>query len=263
MTSLHSPQAPALPPFVGRDAELAALAAGLHGEDSDRFTLVVGPAGIGKSRLVGEFAQLAEKVGRRVIWAQCWDAEAGPAFWPWAQVVRELLDTPEATELAALLLDEAVEATPVALFDATARAIKSAALEHPILVIVEDLHQADPASIALASFLASHVRDASVTIVGTTRAADAVLHALEHLAPPLTLEPLDLASVAALVPVGVDTEAVYSASGGNPLLVSAIVRSGLSPDAVNAGMARVISDRVAALDTEANRLLVALSVHGL
>src|SRR5690554_6623495 len=157
------------PAFVGRDAELAALAASMEGDSIERLRLVVGAASIGKSRLVAELAALAEASGRHVVWAQCWDAAAGPAFWPWTQVVRELLDTPGATELATLLIDDVVEATPVALFDSTARTLRSAALEQPLLVIVEDLHHADPASVALASFLATHLRDQSLLVVATSR----------------------------------------------------------------------------------------------
>ena len=73
--------------FVGREAELAKLIAGLddaiagHG----RLFLLVGEPGIGKSRLADELIVRARERGARVLVGRCWEAGGAPAYWPWVQ----------------------------------------------------------------------------------------------------------------------------------------------------------------------------------
>src|SRR5437899_11859875 len=79
--------------FVGRQDELLELRAGL--EDAvtgrGRFFLVVGEAGIGKTRLVEELAREAAERGHAVLWGRCWEGEGAPPYWPWIQVIRACL----------------------------------------------------------------------------------------------------------------------------------------------------------------------------
>src|SRR5438552_19128751 len=89
---------PAMPPphqrteavFVGRHRELVELRAGL--EDAvtgrGRFFLVVGEAGIGKTRLVEELAREAAERGQLVLWGRCWQGGGAAPDWPWSQVSR-------------------------------------------------------------------------------------------------------------------------------------------------------------------------------
>src|SRR5207248_10137625 len=78
------------PVFVGRHYELVELRAGL--EDAvagrGRSFLVVGEAGIGKTRLVEELAREAAERGHLVLWGRCWEGEGAPPYWPWIQVIR-------------------------------------------------------------------------------------------------------------------------------------------------------------------------------
>src|SRR5881409_2482053 len=83
---------PAMPPphqrteavFVGRHDELVELRAGL--EDAvtgrGRFFLVVGEAGVGKTRLVEELGREAAERGHLVLWGRCWEGEGAPPYWP-------------------------------------------------------------------------------------------------------------------------------------------------------------------------------------
>src|SRR5437762_8902872 len=92
---------PAMPPphqrpeavFVGRHHELVELREGL--EDAvagrGRSFLVVGEAGIGKTRLVEELAREAAERGHLVLWGRCWEGEGAPPYWPWIQVIRTYL----------------------------------------------------------------------------------------------------------------------------------------------------------------------------
>src|SRR2546426_6344904 len=81
------------PVFVGRQYELVELRAGL--EDGvagrGRSFLVVGEAGIGKTRLVEELAREAAERGHLVLWGRCWEGEGAPPYWPWIQVIRAYL----------------------------------------------------------------------------------------------------------------------------------------------------------------------------
>ena len=82
-------------PFVGREAELAALAADLDSAAAGRggVVLVAGEPGIGKTRLAEELATQATAQGALVLWGRCWEGEGAPAFWPWVQVVRAYIQT--------------------------------------------------------------------------------------------------------------------------------------------------------------------------
>ena len=81
-------------PLVGRTAELdelrAVLAETLAG--AYRFALVEGEPGIGKTRLLGEAARRAAAEGATVVWGRCHPG-VRPAFGPWLEVLRRLLDT--------------------------------------------------------------------------------------------------------------------------------------------------------------------------
>src|SRR5213595_2443833 len=95
----HQPtEARTQPVFVGRHDELEELRAGL--EDAvagrGRSFLVVGEAGIGKTRLVEELAREAAERGHLVLWGRCWEGEGAPPYWPWIQVIRAYLRTAHA-----------------------------------------------------------------------------------------------------------------------------------------------------------------------
>ena len=95
--------------FVGRDRELAELAAGL--EDAlggrVRLLLVAGEPGIGKTWLAEHLADhAASQRGARVLWVRCWEAGGAPPFWPWTQAIRALAEDLDDQALAAWLRAE-------------------------------------------------------------------------------------------------------------------------------------------------------------
>src|SRR5258705_6082385 len=81
------------PVFVGRQRELAELRAGLDDAvgGRGRFFLVVGEAGIGKTRLVEELAREAGQRSGVALWGRCWEGAGAPPHWPWVQVIRAYL----------------------------------------------------------------------------------------------------------------------------------------------------------------------------
>ncbi len=81
-------------PFVGRQREIEEIASGCDDAAAGRgaLFLLVGPPGIGKTRLGDETTRVAQERGFRVLWGRCWETGGAPAFWPWIQVLRELGD---------------------------------------------------------------------------------------------------------------------------------------------------------------------------
>jgi len=81
-------------PFVGRQAELGALASALtsaeKGEGS--VVLVCGEAGIGKTRLAQELVRLAARQRALALWGNCYEDEGAPAYRPWAEIVAAYVD---------------------------------------------------------------------------------------------------------------------------------------------------------------------------
>ena len=87
-------------PFLGREAELAALTLGLADAEAGRGGLVLigGEPGIGKSRLADEMAGHARDRGFLVLWGRAWEDAGAPAYWPWVQILRSFLRQTDADE---------------------------------------------------------------------------------------------------------------------------------------------------------------------
>src|SRR5689334_1451973 len=92
---------PARGVFVGRQAELGQLLAGLDDAFAGRgrLFLLVGEPGIGKSRLMEELVAAARARGARVLVGRCWEAGGAPAYWPWVQSLRTYVRETDAESL--------------------------------------------------------------------------------------------------------------------------------------------------------------------
>jgi len=193
------PAAAANPRMVGRDTELAvlqdALQAGQAG--SPRVVVVRGEAGIGKTRLLQEFRSAATHLTDRppvvVAVGQCVDmGEIGSPFTPIRRLLRELYasvgdeafraaaQTPTVVATLGTLLPELAADASAAPPDTGAdyitesieRVIEGLSHDHHLVLIIEDLHWADAATLALLKTLAVTLRGAHVTIVMTYRSDD-------------------------------------------------------------------------------------------
>jgi tetratricopeptide (TPR) repeat protein len=253
--------------LVGREAELGELTAGLGDAYAGRagLFLIQGEPGIGKSRLADELAAVARAGGAHVLVGRCWEAGGAPAYWPWTQslrtyirqaepgVVRRQLGggmadlaqvVPELRELLPeLLARESPEsdAARFRLFDSTASFLRNAAVETPLVLVLDDLHAADEPSLLLLRYVASELGDARILIVGTFRDLDPTVQdplesTLAELArAPVTrrirLSGLSEPEVGRLAELTAQTEPpehlvaeLYAETEGNPLFVSEIVR---------------------------------------
>ncbi len=246
--------------------------------------LLCGEAGIGKSRLADEITALAQAAGFRPIRACCHELDGAPALWPWIQIARTLLpgldrDRREAylTSLGEPLVrllpefqakkrpdrvdDDSVDAAspaPIAspggpmsvpdryaVFESVVRLLAIATEDSPLLVVIDDLHWADPASVLLARYAVRELRRDPVMFVGLYRdtdvtETDALSRALADLGRESdvhSLEGLHEREIAGLVGhvAGFEVSSVLLAAleahtGGNPLFMVEILRLLASED---------------------------------
>src|SRR3954468_18646520 len=231
-------QASAPRALVGRAAELSVLdrrvaeAAGGRGG----LVFIAGEPGIGKSRLAEEAGRRAYGRGGRVVWGRCRETEGAPPFWPWTQVLRGLLGDTRGGDLGDLgpLLEGGARAPEAAdrfrLFDAVLALLSECADRQPLVLILDDLHRADSASLLLLDFVAPALRDRAVLLVGTLRTTEippghplvAVVGERAAGTDVLALQGLDVAGTARLAAELAPADAQLSAedlhrrSDGNP-----------------------------------------------
>ena len=161
-------------PFIGRGRELATLLAAHAAAPADaQFVVLEGDPGIGKTRLAGEFAAIAEDRGSFAVWARTNEIGTTQALWPWLDVVRAVIprvdEVPDV--LAALLAGDTPllpgrgDVSQLERFDAIAAILERAGAETPLVVILDDLQWCDPASLDLLRFLVTRLQRGVVTVV--------------------------------------------------------------------------------------------------
>jgi len=187
--------------FVGRAHELAELRAGVDSAvgGQGRFFTISGEPGVGKSRLSREAAAYAESQGGKVLLGRCWEHGGAPAYWPWMQVVRGLMNGADSASLAQRLGAGAADVAQIApelrerisglpapasaalaspeqarfrLFDSIISFLRKSAETRPLLIVLDDLHAADPTSIMLLVALARQARTTRSVVIGTYREAE-------------------------------------------------------------------------------------------
>jgi DNA-binding SARP family transcriptional activator/tetratricopeptide (TPR) repeat protein len=296
---------PATPPrmraLYGRDADLRALTDEwtLARAGAGRVVVITGEAGIGKSRLVAELASRAGNAGARVALGAGLDVGGEAPLAMWQELVPHLARTlarlPEGVawpaELSRLSPDVAAQLgpprapTPVAspelerlrIFDAVLSLVEWASSGRPVLLVTEDVHRADRASMQLCAHIGRRLRALPVLFILTRRDrphrpdTDALVADVSGRGVPvaqLDLGPLaavDVAaiarSVAGLPDDGVDR--VVRAADGNPLLAvasaHALAAGGYSAPS---GLRAIVRAALGPLPRPARDLAEALAVAG-
>lgn len=223
-------------PVLGRDLELAVLGSVLAeaAAGRGRLVLVAGPPGIGKSRLAGELAGRARDAGCLVGWGAAVADVGMPARWLWQPALRELPEAGAALDPAQRPVEGTAQESAAERFALHAAVVD--ALERrgrdkpPVLIVLEDLHWADQASLALLAHLVPELRRLPVLVLGTHRDApepallsDLATRSGVEMLRPAPLAPADAAAVLADAAgrAGPDDQLRQLAerAGGNPLLL--------------------------------------------
>ncbi|MFD8494584.1 ATP-binding protein [Amycolatopsis sp. NPDC059657] len=277
--------------LIGRDHPAGLLRGeiGRATESHGGLVLVTGEAGIGKTTLVTGAVEEARRLGALVLGGTCWDSGSAPGYWPWVQVIRALkrAATPEEWSAAdtgplAALLGEGGEAVEgFELYDAVTTALVAVSQSRPVVVVLDDLHWADQASLKLLGFAAQHTWFERLLLIGTYRdvEVEAADHPLRELMLPLvakattvTLTGLGPEEVAALMertagaqPDGELAAEVHARTGGNPFFVEQTARlwhSGGSVSAIAPGVRDALRRRLSLLPEPVVRLLESAAVLG-
>jgi DNA-binding CsgD family transcriptional regulator len=221
-----------------------------------RVVLVTGEAGIGKTSLIEQFAE-RQKNECRVFWGAC-DALFTPRpLGPLHDIAQQLRG-----DLITLLKDEAPRA---AIFSATLDLLQDPT---PTLLVIEDVHWADEATLDLLKFLGRRINKLNSLLVITYRddeaPADHPLRlVLGDLPRPsvrrLRLPPLSQDAVAELAArEGKRIDHLYAVTGGNPFFVTEALAS--EEQGVPASVSDAVLSRLARLTPAARAVVELISV---
>ncbi len=254
-----------LAPFVGRLGELERLQQRLPTSASGTVSMVVGEPGIGKTRLMRELADEAEAQGVVVLWGRSPDGDWAAPYGPIVDAVDRYIAQIEPDAARTLLQASAsalVDLMPIVaelcptvpsdrrhdadevrnrIFEAFRRILASLASMQPVLLVLDDLHWADPATIGLLDHLARTTATSALSIVGIYRDNEVdeqhplsvnfdTLHRAVGV-ERVRLRGLSHASVRDLVTeftarfaADAEIDELRAATGGNPYYLSELIR---------------------------------------
>ena len=294
----------ASPIFVGRRDQLERVREALDRAVSGRptFVVVAGDAGVGKTRFVDEMARLAEAGGWRTLVGGC--VQMGDDTLPYAPIVEALrrladvvgttdLETlvgPGSSELSRLLPDLVRSSTSVSgdaetatvasqgrLLEALLAVLRHLATDRPLLFVVEDIHWADPSTLALLGYLGRNLGGAMV-LVATYRSDE--LHRRHPLLPfvaelerrgsveRIELLPFDRPEIGELVrAIRADTapgliDQLSERSDGNAFYIEELLATNTAIGMLPATLREVLLARVATLTEPTQELLRVASAAG-
>jgi DNA-binding SARP family transcriptional activator len=275
--------------FAGRETAGArlheALARARSGERC--VVLVTGEAGIGKTRLLAEFAHAVQGAGALVLYGRCEEEPATP-YQPFAEALAPLA-VPDVLrdglgQLAAGRPGEPAsdpETDRARLFDAVAEWLEEVAARRPLVLALDDLHWADRPTLLLVRRLATRPQRVPLLVLGSARDVEfrpghPLTEALAEIGRDrpvvrVALHGLDDAAVATVVealtrtrPDPAATRALRERTGGNPFFIRELAQhagkgeASALPDAVR----DVVGARAGRLPEPARRLLEFAAVAG-
>ena len=254
-TALQAGSTP--PPLLEREVSLdclhAAFAAATGG--TGRLVLVSGEPGIGKTALVTQFGG-EQRAAARVLWGAC-DALFTPRpLGPFVEIAQAV-----GGDLHAVV---GRDGKPHDVAGALLAELSS----QPTILVLEDLHWADEASLDVLCLLARRIGSVGTLVVGTYRGELEAAHQLRvvlgnlagsRAVDRLVLEPLSATAVAELAePYEVDEVELFATTGGNPFFVNEVLLAG--EERIPATVRDAVLARAAQLGPPARRALELVAV---
>ena len=243
------------PILVGRGSEFETLRHWLESaqEGRGRTILIAGEAGIGKTLLAGEILCAAMGAGVKTLLGTAHEQEGQLPYGPFVEAFDRFLAEQgrQSSENPILHFKNSsadLEQNQRALFNAAARFLIDLATESSVLLLVDDLHAADEASLHLFHYLMRQTREFPIVLFATYRTDVAspvatpfgsLLNALyrERLSETLNLHPLPKEATASIVDHTLGgtaalplVEALHEIAEGNPFFIQEITRSLLKSD---------------------------------
>ncbi|MGW2993046.1 ATP-binding protein, partial [Streptomyces sp. NPDC001193] len=297
--------------IVGRDPQLREIKQALTdaGEGRGGVVFLVGEAGIGKSRLAAEAVGMAFGMGMRALRGR--SSTTGPTvpFRPLTEALMSLFRSGEPLDdlplgpyrpaLGRIIPDWSSDAqnnsSMVILGEAVLRLLIATGKEHGQLLLLEDLHDADPETLAVVEYLVDNLEYTNVVLLATIRtepcdALDMADSARRRgVGTVLELAPLTRPEVGAVIAAQLDTEPelvpqaaldrLWDDSAGSPFLVEELLQSMIGSGAlvrfedgwrvvgdlrsdVSTALARGILRRIDRLGPQGLTLLSAAAVIG-
>src|SRR6266550_3200365 len=228
---------------------------------------LLGDPGVGKTTLTNAFVSTCQMEGAAIARAQAYDAERELPFGVLAELIKQL--TRVSPEIFTVFpgvpkpVEWAAEVIPLRLADSFLKAVDAAAEESPLVLVVDDIHSADNASVAILHVIARKLPHTRLLLILTARsnelrtaeapsalASDSGIEALRT----LELEPLSATAAERLVEAlvikadgriaDVPVPRILLASNGNPLALELLTKEWLAH-----GSSSLLSD-LEALNTQ-------------
>jgi predicted ATPase/DNA-binding SARP family transcriptional activator len=237
--------------------------------------LLLGESGLGKTRLAEELSHEASTRNWTVVWSRVHEQGGNAPYHPWRSILRSLLPTiqeqvsrrerdayitstltpelpayqlgwlgPLVPELASTSayphLSLSYEQERLRLWEATLGFLSTVSEQHPLLLVLDDLHWADESSVELLTYLSHHLRNQRILLVGTCRDDElapshkirSLVSALqrEQTVVTLSVQPLtnrEIGTLVAHLPQDLVTH-IQTQAAGNPLFAEEMARSAIS-----------------------------------
>jgi predicted ATPase/class 3 adenylate cyclase len=312
-------------PVVARDEELAELDALLDtvAAGAGRLVMLAGEPGVGKTRLAQEVMLAARNRDWLIATGRCYEPQEIVAYFPFYEVLSAAYaaaplglrsELPRRwSEVARLFPEQVWHSTASArpagaqgsipeddqprLFWQIASFVEALGGQRPVALLLDDLHWADSASLALLQYLARHTRASRVLLLGTYRdvevsrhhALEAALRDLhrEHLVTRFAIRRLPRAGTALLAAATIGLEQIsdefaellHSRTEGNPFFTQEVLRAlvergdlflrdgrwdrrAIAEIEVPESVRSTVGERVAKLGPQTQEILRAASVLG-
>lgn len=262
--------------------------------------LVTGEAGVGKTRLLSDLADVAASGGVRVLRGACLQLFEALPYGPFVDVLEQIQAEDGAhivEELAGGWVDGLHAVLPTvgarvhlpagrargqqALFQAVATVLAGLSAQRPTLLMIDDLQWADQATVDLLTFVVHRIAGSRVLITGSIRDEgvsdeDPVTLLIASMwrsrrsvtvqLSGLELQDVDvlMSRIGGVAPSASEVARVHELTGGNPLLIEELLAAGFLVDGrgVSVAASWLLGHRLGRLDGDARRVVAAAAVGG-